>query len=248
MITVKTNEEIEIMRHGGKILARITKELEKEVKPGITTEYLNKVAEDLVFKYKAKPSFKGYDNFPAVVCTSVNEEVVHYPPSKRVLKEGDIVVLDLGVEYKGFHTDMAITVPVGKKVDPEALRIIRTTKKALKRGISNAKEGNTFGDIGNAVQRLVESQGFNVVKDLCGHGIGKELHEDPQILNYGKRKTGEIIKKGMVFCIEPITSMGDWHVEKADNGGYKTKDNSLSAHFEHTIAITDKGTKILTEL
>lgn len=246
MITIKTIEEIEIMREGGKILARITKELEKEVRPGITTEYLNKVAEDLVFKYKAKPSFKGYDNFPAAVCTSVNEEVVHFPPSLRELKEGDIIVLDLGIKYKGFHTDMAITVPVGKKVNPDALRLIKITKKALKRGIKKAKEGNTFGDIGNAVQRCVEAQGFNVVRDLCGHGIGKELHEDPQILNYGKRKTGPEIKKGMVFCIEPITTMGDWDIEKADNGGYKTKDGSLSAHFEHTIAMTDKGPEILT--
>lgn len=248
MITIKTKEEIGIMREGGKILACITSELEKEVKPGVTTEYLNKVAEDLVFKYKAKPSFKGYDNFPAVVCTSINEEVVHFPPSGRVLKEGDIIVLDLGIKYKGFHSDMAVTVPVGDKVDFEALRLVKVTKKALKRGIKKSKVGNTFGDIGNTVQRYVESQGFNVVRDLCGHGIGRELHEDPQILNYGKRKTGDAIKEGMVFCIEPITTMGDWHVLKTKNGGYKTKDNSLSAHFEHTIAITEKGTEILTEL
>lgn len=247
MITIKTPEEIEIMREGGRILALIAKELEKGVKPGVTTEYLNKVAEDLVFKYKVKSSFKGYDNFPAVVCTSINEEVVHFPPSKKVLKEGDIVVLDLGVKHKGFHSDMAITVPVGEKIDSEALRLIKVTKKALKRGIKKARPGNTFGDIGNTIQRYVESQGFNVVRELCGHGIGKELHEDPQILNYGKRKTGPVIKKGMVFCIEPITTIGDFRVEKTENGGYKTKDNSLSAHFEHTIAITEKGTEILTE-
>lgn len=248
MITIKTKEEISIMREGARILSSIVKNLEKEVKPGVTTEYLNKVAENLVFKYKAEPSFKGYDNFPAVVCTSVNEEVVHTPPSKRILKEGDVVVLDLGVKYKGFHSDMAITAPVGKNIDSESLRLIKVTKKALKRGIGKAKAGNTFGDIGNAIQRYVESQGFNIVRDLCGHGIGRELHEDPQILNYGKRNKGPIIKKGMVFCIEPITAMGDWHIEKLKSGGYKTIDNSLSAHFEHMIAITDKGTEILTEL
>jgi methionyl aminopeptidase len=248
MITIKTEEQIEIMRQGGKILAKIMEELEKEVRPGVSTEALDKAASDLVFKYGAEPSFKGYDNFPAVLCTSVNEEVVHVPPSGRVLEEGDIVVLDLGIKYKGFHTDTAATIVAGKKVNPEFLRLIKATKKALKRGIKKAREGNTFGDIGNTVQRHIESQGFNVVKDLCGHGIGKELHEDPQILNYGKRKTGPTIKKGMVFCIEPITAMGSGIVEKMKNNGYKTKDNSMSAHFEHTIAITDKGTEILTEL
>ena len=247
MISIKTKEEIEIMKSGGKILAKIMKELEKEVKPGITTNYLDKAASSLVFKYGAKPSFKGYDNFPAVVCTSVNEEVVHIPPSERILKEGDIIVLDLGIKYKGFHTDTASTIPVGK-IDPEALRLIKATKKALKRGIKKAVIGNTFGDIGNTIQRYVESQGFNIVRDLCGHGIGRELHEDPQILNYGKRKTGPVIKKGMVFALEPITTSGDYKIKKTETGGYKTRDNSLSAHFEHTLAITEKGTEILTEL
>lgn len=248
MITIKTEEQIEVMRQGGKILAKIMKELEDRVKPGVSTEALNKAASGLVFKYGAEPSFKGYDNFPAVLCTSVNEEVVHVPPSSRVLEEGDIVVLDLGIKYKGFHSDTASTIAVGEKVDAEVLRLIKATKKALKRGVKKSREGNTFGDIGNTIQRYIESQGFNVVKDLCGHGIGKELHEDPQILNYGKRKTGPTIKKGMVFCIEPITAIGSGMVEKMKNDGYKTKDNSMSAHFEHTIAITNKGTEILTEL
>lgn len=248
MITIKNLEEIKIMAEGGKILAKIMKELEKKVKPGITTRELDKVAEDLVLKYGGKCSFKGYEKFPNCLCTSVNEEIVHSVPSERVLKEGDIISLDLGIFYKGFHNDMAITLPVGK-VDPEILRLIYVTKKALKRGLKKVRPGNTFGDIGNTIQRYVESQGLNVVRELCGHGIGKEIHEDPQILNYGKRHTGEKIKEGMVFCIEPMLTVGDWKLKKsADGHGWKTQDGSLSAHFEHTIAVTKEGFEVLTEL
>ncbi len=245
MITIKTEKDIEAMREGGKILAKIIKEVKSRIKPEITTQYLNKVAEDLVLKYKAKPSFLGYDNFPAVICVSVNEEVVHTPPSQRIIKEGDLVVLDIGIKYKGFHTDMAETVLVGN-VDYEVTRLVKATKKALKLGIKKARPGNTFGDIGNTIERYVKDQGFSIVRDLCGHGIGRELHEDPQILNYGKRKTGPVIKKGMVFCLEPITSMGNGKIERDERGAYKTKDGSMSAHFEHTIAITEKGTEVLT--
>lgn len=247
MISIKSEREIQIMREGGKILAQIMKELKKKVELGITTEYLDKVARDLVLKYKGIPSFKGYEKFPAVLCTSINEELVHCIPSDRKLKKGDIISLDLGILYKGLHTDMAVTVPVGD-VSQEALRLIRITKKALKRGIKKVRPGNTFGDIGNTIQRYVEGQGFSVVRDLSGHGIGRELHEDPQILNYGKRKTGSEIKKGMVFCIEPMVAIGDWKLKKAeDNYGYQTKDGSLCAHFEHTLAITKIGCEILTE-
>jgi len=180
------------------------------------------------------------------LCTSVNEEIVHVPPSNRVLKEGDVLKLDLGIFYKGFHTDMAITVPVGK-VSFEAQRLIRATKKALKLAIKKVKPGNTFGDIGNTIQRYVESQGFNVVRELCGHGIGRELHEEPKILNYGKRKSGEKIKEGMVFCIEPMVTAGDWHLKRTKDGfGYQTVDGSLTAHFEHTIAVTKNGCRVLT--
>jgi methionyl aminopeptidase len=256
MIKIKTPQEIEIMAEGGKILAKIMKELEINVKPGITTMELEKLAESLILKAGGKCSFKGYKSkdkesirpYPFCLCTSVNEEIVHVPPSNRVLKEGDILKLDLGIFYKGFHTDMAITVPVGK-VSFEAQRLIRVTKKALKLAIKKVRPGNTFGDIGNTIQRYVESQGFNVVRELCGHGIGRELHEDPQILNYGKRKTGEKIKEGMVFCIEPMVTAGDWHLKRTKDGfGYQTVDGSLTAHFEHTVAVTKSGCEVLTEL
>ena len=248
MTLVKTKQEIEIMRQGGKILAQIMKELEEKVKPGITTNHLDKVAEDLVFKYGAEPSFKGYEDFPAVLCTSVNEEVVHAAPSDRKLKEKDIVSLDLGILYKGFHTDMAVTVPVSDKVDPEALRLIRITKKALKRGIRKIHSGITLGDVGNTIQRYVESQGCNVVRDLCGHGIGRKIHEEPSILNYGKRKTGLKLEQGMVICLEPMVTAGDWKIKKSKNGhGYITEDDSLSAHFEHTMVVTMSGCRVLTE-
>ena len=248
MIKIKTKEEINIMAQAGKILSQIIKEVAGKVEPGVTTEYLDKVAENLVFKFGAKPSFKNYQGFPAVLCTSINEELVHSIPSERKLKSGDIISLDLGILYNGYHSDMAVTVPVGE-VSLEALRLIRTTKKALKRGIKKVRPGITFGDIGNTIQRYVEDQGYSVIRDLCGHGIGRELHEDPQICNYGKRKTGEKIRTGMVFCLEPMIAMGDWAVKKSKDGyGFQMKDNSLCAHFEHTIAVIENSCQILTNL
>jgi len=236
------------MAEGGKILAKIAGELVKRVQPGITTKELDRVAETLIFKYKGKPSFKGYEGYPKTLCVSINEELVHCPPSERKLKKGDILSLDIGMLYKGFHSDMAFTLPVGK-VSLEAQRLIRVTKKSLKRGIKKTKVGNTFGDIGNTIQRYVESQGFNVVRELCGHGIGRELHEEPRILNYGKRDSGPKIKEGMVLCLEPMVTIGDWKLKKTKDGfGFQTQDSSLSAHFEHTIAVTKKGPKILTNL
>ena len=248
MISIKAPEEIEIMAEGGKILAKVMKELEEKVRPGITTKELDRAAEALIFKYGAEPNFKGYGGFPTALCTSVNEEIVHAVPSGRVLKEGDIISLDLGLLYKGFNTDMAVTVPVGA-IAPETLRLLKVTKKALKRGIKKARVGNTFGDIGNTIQRYVESQGFNVVRDLCGHGIGRELHEDPQILNYGRRHSGPKIKEGMTFCLEPMVTMGDWRIKKSkrDGFGFVTADGSLSAHFEHMVLATKDGPKILSQ-
>lgn len=270
MISIKSKREIEIMTEGGKILAKIMQELKKRVKPGITTKELDRAAEALIsclpkpclsaealakegkircsFKNYKEPGVEGLKPFPACLCTSINEEIVHVAPSDRVLKKGDIISLDIGIFYKGFHTDMAITLPVSK-IDPEAQRLIRVTKKALKRGIKKAKIGKTFGDISNTIQKYVEDQGFNVVRDLCGHGIGKELHEDPKILNYGKRHSGPKIEEGMVFCLEPMVAVKDWKIKKsADGFGYQTEDSSLSAHFEHTIAITKTGPQILTKI
>ncbi len=247
VITIKSSKEIEIMAEGGKILAKILKELEKKVKPGITTKELDRVAEALIFKSGGTPSFKGYDGFPATLCTSINEELVHVVPSQRKLKEGDILSLDIGMKYQGYHSDMAITLPVPKKISPEAIRLIRITKKALKRGIKKVRPGNTFGDIGNTIQRYVESQGFNVVRDLCGHGIGRELHEEPKILNYGKRHLGPEIKEGMTFCLEPMVTVGDWKLKKSkDSYGFETQDGSLSCHFEHMMVVTKNGVKVLT--
>lgn len=248
MISIKTEEEIQTMADGGKILTAVLKEVEKSAKPGITTLELDKLAENLILKSGAKPAFKGHEGFPFSLCASVNEVIVHGFPSDYVLKDGDIIGLDLGVLYNGFNTDMSVTIPIGK-VSFEAKRLISVTKKALRLGIKKARPGNTFGDIGNTIQRYVEDQGFSVVRDLCGHGIGKEMHEEPRIPNFGKRGEGEEIKEGMVFCIEPMITMGDWKLKKSSNGyGFATKDGSLSAHFEHTIAITQKGPRILTEL
>ncbi|MBU3942556.1 type I methionyl aminopeptidase [Patescibacteria group bacterium] len=248
MIKLKTEEEIKIMSEGGKILASIMKELMAMVKPGITTKEIDKRAEQLIFKYGGKPSFKDFNGFPTTICASINEEVVHCIPSRRELKDGDIFSLDIGMKYKEYCSDMAVTVPVGE-VSEEAARLIRVTKKSLKRGIKKIRAGVTFGDVGNTIQRYIEDQGFGVVRDLCGHGIGKEPHEDPQVSNYGKRKSGPVIKEGMVFCIEPMVTVGDWRIKKSKDGyGYQTNDGLLSAHFEHTMALTKKGLKILTEI
>ena len=182
MITIKSQKEILIMQEGGKILAKVLKEIKNLAKPGIATIDLDRACEALILKYGATPSFKGYHSFPHSICISINEEVVHCLPSSRILKEGDVVCLDLGVFYKGYHTDMAETIAIGK-TSFEAKRLIMVARKALKRGIKKTKIGNTIGDIGNTVQRYVEGQGFSVIRDLCGHGIGKNIHEDPEILN-----------------------------------------------------------------
>jgi len=248
MIPIKSKEEIEIMREGGNILAIIIQALEKRVEPGIATIQLDRLAESLIFKYNGKPSFKGHQGYPAALCVSINKEIVHAVPSQRIVKGGDVISLDLGFFYKGFHTDMAVTLAVGN-VSSEARRLLRATKKALKRGIKKARLGNTFGDISNTIQRYTEDQGFSVVRDLCGHGIGRELHEEPKILNYGKRHSGAEIKEGMCFCIEPMLTLGGWEIKKSEDGfGYETRDNSLSCHFEHTMVVTKQGCQILTSL
>ena len=266
MINIKTEKEILVMADGGKILANILKELTKSVKPGITTKELDKLARELVFKFGVKPAFLNYGGFPAVLCTSVNEEIVHGVPSERKLKEGDVLKLDMGVMHKGFNTDSAVTVLVGnssiKKFQrllgsesrskasgdySRKLKLLSVTKKSLEIGIKEARIGNRVGDIGFAIQKYVEGEGLNLVRDLVGHGIGRELHEDPQVPNYGKSGTGEKLKEGMVIAIEPMVVAGDWKIKDGDDGfTFKTKDGSLSAHFEHTVAIMEKGALVLT--
>jgi len=249
MITIKTPQEIELMKKSGQILATVINDLEKIAKPGVTTMELNNAAEARILELGGKPAFKNYDGFPYTLCASVNEVVVHGYPSNYTLREGDIIGLDLGVIYKGYYSDSAVTLAIGK-VSFEAKRLLMVTKKALKYGIKKSKIGNTVGDIGNTIQRYVEGQGYGIIRELCGHGIGKDLHEEPQILNFGKRGTGEKLQEGMVICIEPMLTMnGESKIKKAKDGyGYATKDGSLSAHFEHTIAITKSGPVVLTEL
>jgi len=251
MVKIKTPGEIETMAEGGRILARIMKELEGRVRPGITTKELDELAVELIFKSGGKCSFNGYEDFPACLCTSVNEEVVHAVPSKRILKEGDILSLDLGVYYQGFHSDMATTVPVGR-VSSSAERLIEATRKTLEAGIKKVKPGNRIRDISRAIQEYAEGQGYSIVHELCGHGIGRKIHEPPQILNsvFFKEMTEDEkleIKEGMVLCLEPMLTTGDWRIKESKDGfGYEMKDGSLSCHFEHTIAVLKDGAKVLT--
>lgn len=247
MIPIKTPQEIKIMAEGGKILAEIMRQIKSAVRPGITTNDLNKLAEELVFKSKVKPGFLGYDDFPATLCTSVNEVIVHGIPSDYILKNGDILSLDMGIIHNGYYADMAVTVPVGE-ISIEAGQLIRAVKKCLSIAIKKARPNNTLGDVGNTIERYLEKRGLFVIKELCGHGIGTDLHEPPEILNYGKRKKGEELKPGMTLCLEPMAGIGTGKIKKAfDNYGFRTADNSLSAHFEHTIVITENGSQILTE-
>lgn len=244
---IKTPEEIELMAKSGEILSKIMKELRIKVEPGVTTNELNKLAEELIFSYNVKPAFKGYNRFPAALCVSINEQIVHGVPSDRELKEGDILSLDFGVIYQGFCSDMAATLAVGS-IKPEVNRLIKVTKKALKRAIARMKPNKTLGDIGHAIESYIESQGFKTIKELCGHGIGKNLHEKPDILNFGKRHKGLKLESGMVFALEPMAVMGNSKIKKGPDGFcYQTADNSLSAHFEHTVAVTEKEPRILTK-
>jgi methionyl aminopeptidase len=248
MISIKTQEEIEIMAEGGKILANALKQLKSKAVAGVTTRELDAFAENYILSCNALPAFKGYSGFPNALCASVNEVIVHGVPNDYVLKEGDIVKLDLGVLYKGFNTDSAITVLVGQS-SFEKQRLLKATQKALRLGIKKVRPGNTTGDIGNTIERFATDQNFGIVRELTGHGIGKKVHEEPEVLNYGKRGTGAKLVEGMVICIEPMLTLGDYKIKKANDGfGYSTKDGSVSAHFEHTIAITKNGARILTEI
>lgn len=267
MIVIKTTPQIEIMREGGKILAKILDEVANAVKPGITTKELDELAQELIFAYGAKPAFLGFEGFPAALCASVNEVIVHAIPSGDKLKEGDIVGLDLGILYpfkecagcfmvaqcakpevKGLFSDMAVTVPVGK-ASKEDYKLIEVAKTALEIGLEQIKPGNYIGDIGFTVQQYVEKQGFSVIRNLVGHGIGKELHEDPKIPNFGHKGEGPEIKPGMAFAIEPMIAAGGQELVKSKDGhGFETKDKSKTAHFEHTVVVTEKGYEILTQI
>ena len=248
MIILKLPEEIEKMRASNHIVAEILIALKEKVKPGVTTGELDSYSEELVRKKGAVPAFKGYMGYPYSLCISVNSEVVHGMPTNRVLVEGDIVSLDFGAYYKGYYGDAAITVPVGD-VSEDAARLIRVTEQGLYDGIREAKRGNRLGDISAAVQHCIEAAGFSVVRDFVGHGIGKKLHEEPQIPNYGIRGRGLELKAGMVLAIEPMVNEGTYKVKVTDNGWtVVTEDGRLSAHFEHSVAITNDGPDILSML
>lgn len=246
MAIIYQKKEIEILREGGRRLAKIVKTIAREIKAGRSGLEIEKLCFDLMLKAEARPSFLNHDGFPASLCISINDEVVHSVPSARRFKEGDVVGLDAGLNYQGFHTDMAETVIVGK-VENKIRDFVQTANDALKAGIRVARPGGTIGDIGQAIQGLVEKRGFSVVKELSGHGIGRELHEEPSIPNFGISGRGEELKPGMVIAIEPIINMGRREIETSIDGWkVKTKDKSLSAHFEHTVLITSNEPEILT--
>ncbi len=252
MISLKSPREIEIMRRANVIVAEVLQELKARVAPDVTTLELDTIAEELTLKKKAVPAFKGYSVagrvYPRCLCASINEEIVHGIPSNRPLREGDIVGLDYGVIYDGFYGDSAITVGVGK-VSEEAQRLMDVTEQSLYRGIQELHEGKRLGDLGAAVQRFAESAGFSVVRAFVGHGIGKKLHEEPPVPNYGEPDRGLRLKEGMALAIEPMVNAGSYEVEiKEDGWTAVTKDGSLAAHFEHSVAITKDGPYILSQL
>jgi methionyl aminopeptidase len=248
MVILKSRQEIEKMRKSNAIVAAILEELGKKIGPGVKTIELDRVSEELALKKGARPAFKGYRGYPYSLCTSVNSEVVHGMPSERELKEGDIVSLDFGILNDGYYGDAAMTVPVGD-ISPVAKRLLKVTEEALYRGIAEVKAGNRIGDISAAIQGHVEAAGYSVVRDLVGHGIGKSLHEDPQVPNYGSGGRGIELKPGMVFAIEPMVNEGTYRVEILRDGWtVVTADGKLSAHFEHSVAITENGPVILSRI
>lgn len=248
MISIKSPRELELMRFAGQVVAQVLAQLEEAVTEGVTTRELDAMAERIIRKAGCIPAFKGYQGFPGSICASINEEVVHGIPGSRRLRQGDIISIDVGAVYKGYYGDAAVTVPVGE-VTPEARRLIEVTREALNKGLEKAAEGNHLTDISFAIQSYVESNGFSVVRNYVGHGIGNQMHEEPQIPNFGKPGRGPRLKEGMVLAIEPMVNAGDWQVEVLpDNWTVVTLDRKLSAHFEHTVAVTKNGGEILTKL
>lgn len=249
MIIIKSKREIDIMRVAGKIVALTQEELKKHIKPGINTKKLDLIAEEFIVKNGGIPSFKGYHGFPSSICTSVNEVVVHGIPSEDViLKEGDIITVDIGVKYRGYHGDGAWTFPVGK-INEEDQKLLDVTLKSLYRGLLFAKPNNRVGDISNAIETFIKPYGYGIVEEFTGHGIGQNLHEGPFIPNFGKKDNGPILKPGMTICIEPMINKGTKHVNiLKDNWTTVTDDKRKSAHYEHMIVITEDGYEILTKL
>lgn len=247
-VVLKSSKEIEKMRRAGRVVREVLELVRSQVKPGATTFDLEKAAEARLKELGVKAAFKGYHGFPCVLCTSVNSEVVHGIPSpRRVLKQGDIVSVDFGVVVDGYYGDAAITVPVGE-IDDNAARLLRVTEASLQAGIAAVKPGATLGDVGAAVQGVVEREGFSVVRDFVGHGIGSQMHEDPQVPNFGQAGQGMKLKPGMVIAIEPMVNAGKPEVMVLDDGWTAVaRDGSMSAHFEHTVAVTAEGARILTE-
>lgn len=248
MIILKSREEIEKMARANRVVAEVLLKLKEIVAPGISTLDLDRIAEEMIRQKGGIPTFIGYRGYPKAICTSVNEEVVHGIPSSRILCEGDIVGLDCGVTLDGFVGDSAMTIPVGS-VSEESQRLMRVASECLEKGIDEVVEGRRIGDIGAAIQGHAESNSFSVVRDFVGHGIGRQMHEEPQVFNFGRRGTGARIKVGMVLAIEPMLNMGSWEVEVLeDKWTVRTKDKMLSAHFEHSVACTDKGPWVLSRI
>lgn len=245
MIFLKSEDQIEQMQLGANILSKLHGLISGKIVPGVTTRALNSLAEEFIYDNKAKSSFKGYRGFPAVLCTSVNNYVVHGIPDDTVLEQGDIVSVDCGVLYNGFHTDSAYTHSVGS-VSSVVFSLLEATKNALDRGVAQCAVGNKLGDVGYEIGSYVVTCGYSIVKDFGGHGIGANLHEDPEISNFGKKGKGLSLQNGMVLAIEPIVNMGKHDVIVEKNGIVRTKDGSLSAHFEHTVAIVKDKPKVLT--
>ncbi|MFH0826937.1 MAG: type I methionyl aminopeptidase [Candidatus Omnitrophota bacterium] len=246
MIPIKSEKDLKMLKDSGKILARVLERLQELIQPNLTTVEIDMLAEDLIEREGAVCAFKGYKGFPASVCTSINEEIVHGIPGNRRLKEGDIISLDLGVNFKGYFSDAAVTLPVGR-ISPHLRNLLDVTRAALSKGIQEARIDNNLSDISHTIQSHVEKNGYSVVRQFVGHGIGFQLHEDPEIPNFGRPHLGPRLKKGMVLAIEPMVNMGTWESEVLENGWTAvSKDKSPSAHFEHTVAITERGPQILT--
>ena len=247
MIVRKSRAELETMCEGGRITAACLRMLAENVRPGVTTRELDTMADEFIYDHGGKPEFKGYQGFPASICASPNAMIVHGIPGSYRLKEGDILSLDVGVRYEGFVTDSATTVPVGE-IPQETERLLETTRRCLEAATEQARPGNRLGDIGHAIQSLAESRGYGVVRDLVSHGVGRKMHEDPQIPNYGRPGTGARLMPGMTFAIEPMITLGSYDIRISEWDGWSiyTADGSLSAHFEHTIAVTESGPWVLT--